>query len=174
QLAQGGFGRVLLVDAAVRLDGLDDARSRADQSGTSRLDMADFGVSSGMTLSGLLSGSVWTTEPLPSTELQPMYLPAGGVNTPALLSTARLQHFLSNTARHFDWIIVDAGSLGDAGVSQLAQLTDATLVVVDSRRTRRQVVLDALRQLPEGRMGVCGVVLNRQRQYIPDVLYERV
>lgn len=169
QLAEGGFGRVLLVDAASRSD---EITSTTRDTGQAVSATAAAG-GNGMTLGGLLLGESWQQGALSGNELAPVRLPAGNLSQPVLFGTSRIQHFLEIAARHFDWIVIDSGSLGDLGVTQLARLTDATFLVVDSPKTRRQVVLNALRQLPEGRLGVCGVILNRQRQYIPDAFYDR-
>ena len=166
QLAASGHGRVLLVEgSAPPGDAVDGEANGNGSHAVKRSPDADS------TLADILASSGWqageTHDPL-----LPVRLAAGHV-TPALMNSSRLGAFLTEAGHRFEWVIIDGGSIGDLGVTSFARLADATLLVIDAQRTRRQVVRDALRKLPEGRFGIRGIVLNRQRQYIPTAIYER-
>ena len=90
-----------------------------------------------------------------------------------LLNHDSVKTLLQKTSSNFDWVILDAGSVSDGIVATLAQFVDVRILVVDSQRTRHQVIGEALRQLNLDPRDLLGVVLNKQRRYIPDFLYRR-
>ena len=160
QLAQLGRGNVLLVDA-----------SFADPQLHRR-----FIVSDGTRLSSVLAGTD-SVEPRVGQSGTPglTILPAGGglENSLLLLNQECVMAFLQKTSLRFNWVILDAGSVADGIVSTLAHLVDTRILVIDSQHTRHQVVREALQQVDLNPRDLSGVVLNKQRRYIPDFFYRR-
>lgn len=89
----------------------------------------------------------------------------GGVVAASLFQHAALDAALARLRPRYASIIIDAPNLGDCGV--LPRLADATVVVVDAKRTPAHAVQTAIAEagVPTGRMA--GVVLNRQPRALP-------
>ena len=71
-----------------------------------------------------------------------------------------------------DWVVFDCPAVNvypDAAA--IAAACAATVLIVRSGRTRREVVQDAKRRLEQAGAHLAGVVLNRRRYYIPEALY---
>ena len=160
QLARRGCGNVLLADA-----------NFADPQLHRR-----FIVSNDVHFHAVLAGNS-SAEPQVGQSGTPglTVLPAGDdlEHSLLLLNQERVKALLQKTALKFDWVILDAGSVSDGFVSTLAQFVDVRLLVVDSQRTRHQVIREALQQLDLDSRDLFWVVLNKQRRYIPQFLYKR-
>ncbi len=81
-------------------------------------------------------------------------------NPPDLLGSERMRAFIDTLRSRYDYIVVDTPPLGpvvDAAV--LSHLADKVLFIVQWGKTAREVVADAVRQMPGDRK-VAGVVLN--------------
>lgn len=94
------------------------------------------------------------------------FLPAGPLpsNPSELLSSPNLESVLKIAASGFDWVVVDSPpvlSLSDSTI--IAPLCDAVVLVVRASSTPSKLVLDTINQL--GRDRICGIVLNRQKEF---------
>ena len=69
----------------------------------------------------------------------------------------------------FALVVIDAPSLPACGV--LPRATDGTLLVVNARDTRREVVQGALAAHPVPADKLLGAVLNQRPEYVPAWLY---
>lgn len=94
-------------------------------------------------------------------------------------SKGRLVYRTDGTARvldalraSFDLTIIDGGSISEVG--SLALQADATIVIVDASRTRRDVVKGSLAGPHVDRERIMGVVLNRRPEYVPQWIYRNV
>lgn len=93
---------------------------------------------------------------------------------PTVLASAKSQQILDSLRARFDMIVIDAPPLGgswDALV--LSQITDGAVIVVEAGRTRWQAIKTAIDQIEEQHGKVFGVVLNKQKFYIPRWVYQR-
>ena len=79
--------------------------------------------------------------------------------------------FLEYFRRQFDLIVIDGGVLVSCGC--LPRLSDGIIMVVDSSKTRREVVQGVIAQANIERSRYLGAVLNKRMQYIPDFFYRR-
>lgn len=86
-----------------------------------------------------------------------------------LYRSEAINRVLDGLRASFALTILDASSL--ANVGSLALRADATLVVVDANRTRRDVVKGALDSPHVDRSKIMGVVLNKRPEYVPRWLY---
>lgn len=53
----------------------------------------------------------------------------------------------------------------------LASSADGIILVIESERTRREVVIDTKKKLASFNTNIIGVILNRKKRYIPEVIY---
>ena len=81
-------------------------------------------------------------------------------NPPDLLGSERMRGFISYLRENFDYVVVNSPPVGpvvDATVT--SPLADKTLIIVQWGKTARELVADAVRQIP-GDKKIAGVVLN--------------
>jgi protein-tyrosine kinase len=119
-----------------------------------------FGLSNSPGLNDCLAGTVPVRPVRLSNTL--CVVPAGSPEPNPLerLSSSTLREFLSEQARHSDWVVIDVPPLAacpDAGV--LANLVDGVVVVVRAGKTPLAAVESTIAAL--GRERIVGVVLNR-------------
>ncbi len=100
---------------------------------------------------------------------------ATGDSLPELLASSQARPIFDELRSHFDLIVVDAPPFGanwDAVL--LGPLVDGVVLVVDSGKTRWQSVQHEMDQFGEHRDKILGVVLNKQRHYIPGFIYRKM
>ena len=88
-------------------------------------------------------------------------LPAGRPDPDPMsgLTSARMRHILDDACAHYDWVIIDAPPVGTvADASIVAEMTDATLLVIRAGRTSCPLTQKAIEAV--GRERILGVVLN--------------
>ena len=87
----------------------------------------------------------------------------------------QIQQELDQLRQQFDVIIVDAPALGESlEATLLGRLVDGTVVVVDAGKNRWQAVRSGIAQIESQGGNVLGVVLNKQKHYIPNWLYRKM
>lgn len=165
ELALADTRPVLLVDG-------DLARGRGALSGVLQAAEATPG------LSDLLAGVDELPRLVLGTEQPNLhFLPCGRSDAPnlELVRPERVGAALREMARHYAFVIVDAGaSLAAPETAILASSTDGVVLVVRANRTRREVVLKAVESLNKARCRLLGVVLNDRRYPIPGFIYRRI
>jgi capsular exopolysaccharide synthesis family protein len=121
-----------------------------------------FDVSNTNGLVDILAGGsrmeeVWR-EPIPGLKL----ICAGpSLPNPAeLLSSRRLAEFLAEMRLRFDYVLVDSPPVGVSDSVVLAAHGDGVLLVLDSQRTRKGPLRQALRSLQGVGANVLGTVMN--------------
>ena len=73
----------------------------------------------------------------------------------------------------FDFIVLDGPPVFRASETRLiASKVDATILVIRSGITRKQIAYRAIQELETAGGKVLGTVLNRRKYYIPDWLYK--
>ncbi|MGE0384281.1 MAG: CpsD/CapB family tyrosine-protein kinase [Gammaproteobacteria bacterium] len=96
--------------------------------------------------------------------------PAG--NPERLLSPESIREAIDGLGGFADWIVFDCPPVNAyPDALSIAPACAATVLVVRSGRTRREIVSAARRRLTEAGANVAGVILNRRRYYIPESLY---
>ena len=84
-------------------------------------------------------------------------------------------NFLREAKRNYDMVILDCPPVIDsAGSLVLPTKADATVLVLEAERTRREVVQRAQRAIMSSGAKILGVVLNKKRYHIPKVLYKHL
>jgi Mrp family chromosome partitioning ATPase len=157
-LASQGLGPVLLVDA------------NPDAPRLHRL----FDTGDGAGLFDLLDGGApvpYEVPDAPGLQVLPLGEDAAGRGH-LLRDERRLIQALGSLKRAFGWVVADGPSVfGPFDASTIAPRFDGVIVVVQTGRTRWEVVQTAQRRLSTVGSKVLGVVMNRRRYYIPRLLY---
>lgn len=128
-------------------------------------------------LTEILEGSVSLDSEIIDTEKENLKVITSG-NLPhypvELLESKRLKNLIKELKSYFDLIIVDSPPVipySDASV--LSSQVDGVLLVVQSGRTRREDIQQVQATLQDNQAKVLGVVLNRQKHFVPDKIYRR-
>jgi hypothetical protein len=178
-------GRVLLVTSARRAEGktyvaaalasalsaqLDSAVALVDVSPTSR--GMSLGELSPATWSDLV-GSALTDIPQPpkAAAAQPVHIAYGRGDAATMFRSAGVACALNVLRARFAFVVLDGPNLPDCGV--LGARADASLLVVNASRTRREIVRGSLRANPIAPEKLLGAVLNETPFYVPKWLYRR-
>lgn len=104
-------------------------------------------------------------------------LPCGGRHAEfvTLLESERFDRFLTKAREVFDYVVLDAPPVhGSSECRVLCTKVDGVVLVIEAGKTRRQVALNAKKQLEEAGGKILGVVLNKRRFYIPEFIYRRL
>jgi protein-tyrosine kinase len=158
-LARSGRSKILLVDANLRTPALD-------------------GVFDGAQYPEGLSDVIASDKPLDTAIYQTSFanlflLPVGRPHhSPSYLFDGNpISDLLDALKERFDFIIFDGAPLDAYSESFfLASKVDGVILVVESERTKKQVVKKIKKELEWGPVNLLGVVLNKKKNYIPSVL----
>jgi len=160
-LASGGQASVCLVDATLR---------PGPVSGQTRRDTAPDAVDDEWLMTPV-------QHPAPAAERDLWFLSytsaAASWQTPTSLT--RFQERLSELRKTFDYVLVDAPSIGVCGDAVLlGRMADGFVMVLEANRTRRDAAVRAQRTLEAAGVRIAGAVLNRRGFPIPEWLYQRI
>lgn len=87
----------------------------------------------------------------------------------------RFPSFVDEARRAYDTVILDAAPLTTSPETPpLAPLVDGVVLVVQSGRTKRQVVQRAIAMVAQFEGTLLGVILNRKKYHIPEFVYRRL
>jgi Mrp family chromosome partitioning ATPase len=87
------------------------------------------------------------------------------------VKAADLAQTLARLKEQYRWVIVDAPPAIHPECLIWATVSDGTILVVESDRTRRQAAQAVVEQLKNLQVNLVGCVLNRRRMVIPDRIY---
>ena len=128
-------------------------------------------------LTEILEGSVGLDSEITDTEKENLKVITSG-NLPhypvELLESKRLMNLIAELKSHFDLILVDSPPVipySDASV--LSSQVDGVLLVVQSGKTRKEDIQQVQATLQDNQAKVLGIVLNKQRHFVPDRIYKR-
>jgi capsular exopolysaccharide synthesis family protein len=160
-LARSVNSKILLVDANLRTPALEEV----------------FDQGEACELVGL-SDKVLSQAPLDQTIYQTdisnlFFMPCGrAVTTPSyIFDNGALNEMVSLLREQFDFIIFDGSPLRDYSESCfLAEKMDGVILVVEAERTKTEVVRKIRKDLEATGVNILGVVLNKKRKYIPEIL----
>jgi Mrp family chromosome partitioning ATPase len=87
----------------------------------------------------------------------------------------RFPKLLEEARRAYDAVVLDTAPVTTSPETPpLAELVDGVVLVVQSGRTKREVIQRALAILGQFEKTFLGVVLNRKKYYIPEFIYRRL
>ncbi len=90
-------------------------------------------------------------------------------------SLALLDDLLSGLVLDYDFCLLDGGSIEECPQTALvAARSDGVLLVVEAERTSAARVKEARRILQQAGAPLLGVVLNRRRDYLPEIIKRRL
>jgi capsular exopolysaccharide synthesis family protein len=116
-------------------------------------------------LSQLLTGHGKLDENLIPTTFGELYVLQSGTippNPSLLLNSKEMRQLITSLREIFDHVVIDCPpTLGFADAIILGSLSDGSLLVVESGRSRRRVVLEAMANLKAGRNRILGVALTK-------------
>lgn len=98
-------------------------------------------------------------------------LPFGNGDETTLYRAAGVARALSFLRGRFAFVILDGPPLTDCG--RLTECADASLLVINASRTRREIVKGGLQASGLATHNLLGAVLNERPQYVPRWLYRR-
>jgi capsular exopolysaccharide synthesis family protein len=158
-LARSGHARILLVDANLRTPALDGVFNGAQ---------SPEGLTDVIVSEAPLESAIYETNfsnlfllPVGKPHSSPSYLFDGDA----------ISHLLTDLKDRFDFVIFDSAPL--EGYSEsffLASKVDGIILVLESERTKKQVVKKIKKELEWGPINLLGVVLNKKKNYIPSTL----
>jgi len=158
-LARDPTLKVLLIDANLRNPSLHNT----------------FSITHTSSLAKLLEEAVPGKTPFLFEQGQVNVLPSGGKysDPTSIFSSREFSEFLQAMKQTFDFIILDGPPVLRASEARiLSSKVDATILVIRSGKTRKQIAHRAIRELETAGGEVLGTVLNRRKHYIPDWLYK--
>ena len=177
KLPVGGQGCVLTVTSARQGEGKSHvaralAQALARQcSGPVALVQAQAGEQGGAGWSDLVERGQWP-DGVPAMSADGEFTLIGGgtrARADTLFRPDAVAQALQCLRERFVFAVIDAPSLPACGV--LPRATDGTLLVVNARDTRREVVQGALAAHPVPTDKLLGTVLNQRPEYVPAWLY---
>jgi capsular exopolysaccharide synthesis family protein len=135
-----------------------------------------FGEDIGTGLSDVLSGSAKWSDAVRKTQWPRLHLLSGG--SPDILSTlsvSRLTDLLRDLGTEFTHVVIDTGAVlvSPEATGFFAQ-ADGILLIIQSLKTKREVVLKAVDIITKSRGKILGAFLNRRKYHIPEFIYKRV
>jgi Mrp family chromosome partitioning ATPase len=96
-----------------------------------------------------------------------------GANT--MLDAASLDGLFARLRASFDEIVIDAPPVISSSTSMvLAKRSDGVILVLAAERTRAPVVEQAKKVIEAHAARLIGVVMNRRRHHIPNLIYRRL
>lgn len=88
---------------------------------------------------------------------------------------SELMRILDEQKDFYDFIILDSAPVSQYSDTRiLSSMVDGIILVVESGKTRRQVVARSKEIIMESGGNILGVVLNKTKHYIPDWIYKRL
>jgi capsular exopolysaccharide synthesis family protein len=141
--------RVLLIDADLRKPSLHES----------------LGLDQNVGLTNFLAGSAMPPEALQHTDMSGLTAMASGPlppNPAELLASAKMLSLLTIASQKYDLVIIDGPPVaGLADAPLLSSMAAGTLLVIDSKGTRRGVAKAALKRLAFARAQIVGAVINK-------------
>jgi len=128
-------------------------------------------------LTEILEGTVSLESGIMDTEKETLKVINSGSLSPypaELLESHRLIDLITAVRPKFDLILLDSPPVipySDASV--LSSRVDAVLLIVQSGKTRREDIQQVHATLQDNQAKLLGVVLNRQKHFVPERIYKR-
>ncbi len=128
-------------------------------------------------LTEILEGSAGLDSEIMDTEKENLKVITSG-NLPhypvELLESKRLKELIKGLKSDFDLILVDSPPvIPYSDASALSSQMDGVLLVVASGKTRQEDIQQVQATLQDNQAKVLGVVLNKQKHFVPDRIYKR-
>jgi protein-tyrosine kinase len=153
--------KVLLIDANLRNPSLHNV----------------FSITHTSSLAMLLEEAIPGRVPFRFEQGQVSVLPCGGKfsDPTSIFASREFSVFLQAMRQIFDFIVLDGPPVFRSPETRLiSSKVDATILVIRSGATRKQIAYRAIQELEAAGGKVLGTVVNRRKYYIPNWLYKRL
>src|SRR6266849_5442787 len=129
-----------------------------------------------------LSDALQVTEPIrrfvTSLSRPNLWLLSCGAETEsmqALLGSDRMRALLPELKREFDYVLIDAPSMGSGDDSvMLGRSAEGVVLVLRANSSRRETARKAVRNLENANVRVLGAVLNHRTFPVPEAIYRKL
>jgi capsular exopolysaccharide synthesis family protein len=158
-LANNTGRRILIIDADFR------------QSVVTRI----LNVKNDTGLADIFEKNIPVTNAIINLEPNLYILPPGetSVNPVILLDSPEFGKIMRNLKDQFDLILISCPDLRNyTDVQILSSLTDATIIVINEGKVRRQVFDKALAPLKQRKVNILGIILSNRKYVIPSLFYK--
>lgn len=113
--------------------------------------------------------------PVEGTSMAVSQMCASDLSLPSVLASTQFGGILDALRQHFNLILIDAPPLGvSSSAVLLSSASDGVVLVVEAEKTRWQAIKHGMNQIAAQRGNVLGIILNKQRHYIPDFIYRKL
>jgi succinoglycan biosynthesis transport protein ExoP len=161
-LAAQTSGSVCVVDANLRSPGLHK----------------EFGVSNHYGLTDALQVNEPIRRFVTSLSRPNLWLLSCGAETESMqtmLGSDRMQALLPELKREFDYVLIDAPSMGSGDDSvMLGRSSEGIVLVLRANSSRRETARKAVRNLENANVRVLGAVLNHRTFPVPEAIYRKL
>ena len=163
-LALGEADRILLVDCAI------------DNPEIHSL----FGIENDRGIIDYLSGSIPFEDVIRPVEegifdIVPVGPRRGADITQPLFNSEKMSTFIQATRKMYDYVLIDTSAVLEAPETAIiGSYATGTVMVVQSGKTKREVIKRAMLMIEKLDGRFLGTVLNRKKYYIPEFIYRRV
>lgn len=161
-LAGNGVSRILLIDGNIRRPSLHNLFGLEKEEGLTEVIFGEIA------LAGVLKKT-----PIPNM----LFMTSGRINIDPdrVFSSERFKDLLKVVEKHFEYVLFDFPPISlypDSTV--LSPLLDGVLLVIQAERVIYEVIQKAREKIENNGGNILGVILNRRKYYIPDVIYRRL
>jgi capsular exopolysaccharide synthesis family protein len=99
----------------------------------------------------------------------------GDNETPAILHSEEFNAFLSKCREEYDYVLIDSAPVvTNAETRLISSFVDGVVLLVESERSRSEVVRRAKTEIERSGASFLGAILNRRKFHIPGWLYKRL
>jgi hypothetical protein len=98
-----------------------------------------------------------------------------GESLSSIFRSHNIGYFMNSMKLKFDYILIDSPSINSSSEAlSITSKVDTTILVLEAESTRWQLAANAKKKIEQAGGNVLGVILNKQRHYIPKFIYDRL
>ena len=98
-----------------------------------------------------------------------------GESLSSIFRSKDIGYFMDSMKLKFDYILIDSPSIDSSSEAlSITSKVDTTILVLKAESTRWQLAANAKKKIEQAGGNVLGVILNKQRHYIPKFIYDRL
>ena len=98
-----------------------------------------------------------------------------GKSLSPIFRSNKVGYFMNSLKLKFDYILVDSPPINSSSEAlSIASKVDSTILVLEAESTRWQLAANAKKKIEQAGGNILGVILNKQRHYIPKFIYDRL
>lgn len=137
-----------------------------------------FGMDLGPGLTDFLAGRKLLEECIRSTDSPRLSVMTGGeaiISPMQAFASSQMKKMIADIVATYDYLIFDAPpTLQFPETTVLSSQVDGVVFVVEAVRTKKEVIKKAIDAIGKGGGEVLGLVLNKNKHFIPEFIYKRV